>query len=188
MEVRRSFMEIWKDVLGYEDSYQVSNKGNVRGKDRYKNAGRAGVRMYKGKPIKQNPDKDGYMTVSLSKNSKKTRKRVHRLVAEVFVEGKKEGYVVNHLDGDKSNNEYNNLEWCTRSENDLHAFRLGLRVPTDGGTSIPVKVKDSTTGEIINTYQSLTEASEDTGLAVGSIHYRIHKENKTNDKYIWELI
>lgn len=80
-----------------------------------------------GKEITQRLDADGYPTVSLG-YTKRIGKRVHRLVAELFVDGKTETRnEVNHIDGNKENNHYTNLEWVTRSEQISHAYRLGLK-------------------------------------------------------------
>lgn len=71
-------------------------------------------------------DQDGYRTVRLCSNGKFTYPRVHRLVASAFIPNPDNKLEVNHIDGDKSNNNVNNLEWCTKSENMRHAYKTGL--------------------------------------------------------------
>lgn len=107
-------METWKDIEGYEGYYQVSSFGNIKNiKTNY--------------VIKLNDiNSVGYYRVTLY-NPIKKRFFVHRLVAYHFCDGYKEDLIVNHKDGNKQNNNANNLEWVTRSENDLHAFNNGLR-------------------------------------------------------------
>lgn len=70
----------------------------------------------------------GYHTVTLYDNNRKAKiKSVHRLVAEVFLENKNKYPVINHIDGNKQNNNVNNLEWCTQSHNVKESYRLGLQ-------------------------------------------------------------
>ena len=103
--------EIWKPIKGYEQLYQVSNLGNISNYRKIM------------KPFENN---SGYLVIDLRCN--KTRKKclVHRLVAEAFVENSNNYPLVNHKDGNKHNNASSNLEWCTNSENILHARRTGL--------------------------------------------------------------
>ena len=120
--------EIWRDVVGYEGVYQVSNFGNVRSLDKnraYKNT----TRHIKGKILKS-CNCLGYKILTLSKDNIKTNYRVHRIVAEHFINNPDNKPYVNHIDGNKKNNHFSNLEWCTRSENSLHAYKIGLQNPT----------------------------------------------------------
>lgn len=179
-------IENWKDVKGYENSYEVSNLGKVRSKERTRKFGRA-TKTFEPKILKQSEDKDGYFKVNLSKDSKKKSFLVHRLVAEAFVKNIDDKPVVNHIDGDKKNNIHTNLEWCTRSENDLHAFKLGLRVPTDGGTSKKVIMVDSSTGKKLQTFKSMSEASRETGFSVERISYSANKKATSRGTIIWRF-
>lgn len=115
--------EEWVDIKGYEDSYQVSSHGRVRSKDRaHILRGRhpePHLRVRKGKLMKLSGEP--YLAVSISKDGKKDRFLVHRLVAENFIDNPEELPEVNHLDEDKKNNRPSNLEWTTRSGNALHS-------------------------------------------------------------------
>lgn len=113
----------WKPVVGYEDSYLVSNEGDV--KSLPKKTRKFTV------ILKQKTTKFGYKNVKLSKDGKCKDFFVHRLVAEAFCSNNKNKPFVNHIDGDKTNNNYINLEWCTASENVLHAFKTGLKTITE---------------------------------------------------------
>lgn len=111
--------EVWKDVKGYEGLYQVSSLGRVKSVRRYEY-----TRWYGGelKSIRQGR----YLRTSLCKNGKLKTHNIHRLVAEAFIPNPKNKPEVNHIDGNKENNNVNNLEWVTRKENAIHAYNMGL--------------------------------------------------------------
>ncbi len=109
--------EIWKDIAGYEGLYQVSNCGNVRSLDRMCERKKYGNYFIKGKTLKPGIDRRGYFFVVLSKHSKLANKKVHRLVAQAFIENKEGLPQINHKDENKQNNKSNNLEWCTNIYN-----------------------------------------------------------------------
>ena len=118
--------EIWKDIPEYEGLYQVSNLGNVKSLNRYvKTCGNA-TRFVEEKILTPTIDNTGYYVVSLWKNNLHTRPHIHRLVIEAFVPNLENKPQVNHIDGNKLNNCVDNLEWCTASENGIHAYKTGL--------------------------------------------------------------
>ena len=106
--------EIWKDIKGYEGLYQISNLGRV------KNTKRNIIR-------KPTLCKNGYLYVDLWKENKRSKKTIHRLVAEHFLENNNNYTDINHIDGNKQNNILINLEFCNRSYNLKEAYRLKLR-------------------------------------------------------------
>jgi hypothetical protein len=109
--------EQFKDIKGYEGSYQVSNYGKIK----------SFKRNPAGDILKLKKNRLGYMEVSLNDSGKARTFLVHRLVASAFIdkiEGKPD---VNHIDGDKSNNNVENLEWCTKSENSRHAYNNNIK-------------------------------------------------------------
>ena len=104
-------MEKWINVTGFE-RYQVSDLGNVRGS--------RGM-------MKPRVNGRGYVMIGLRKNGEPQKMfLLHRLVAEHFIPNPYGYKYVNHIDGDKTNNDCNNLEWCTQSQNQLHAYEKGL--------------------------------------------------------------
>lgn len=118
-------IENWKDIPGYEGYYQVSDLGNVRSLNRQVLRCSKKINIA-GRPLNLTFDKDGYLYCRLCKDSKPRAYKVHRLVAQAFIPNAQNKPQVNHLDGDKTNNHVENLEWCTISENQIHAFRTGL--------------------------------------------------------------
>lgn len=113
--------EIWKNVEDYDGSYQVSDMGRVASK-----------KLSDKIILKSSLDSDGYKQVVLSKNNIQKTIKVHRLVALAFIDNPDNLPQINHLDGDKSNNKTDNLEWISISDNISHAFRTGLKVSLKG--------------------------------------------------------
>lgn len=116
-----SLIEVWKDIVGYEDQYQVSSFGNVRSKDRTRIARGGCTAPIRGRMRKCKISKAGYMVTNLCKDAIKTHPSVHRLVALAFIPNPTDKPTVNHKDGNKLNNNVTNLEWSTHSEQMQHA-------------------------------------------------------------------
>ena|SRR5699024_185881 len=119
--------ENWKDVVGYEGIYEVSDYGRIRThKDKTTYTNKHGIRRWKQRYLKNKTPNGRDVRVSLWKNGKHKDFLVHRLVAFAFiplVEGKD---CINHKDGNPKNNCVENLEWCNHLENNRHAFETGL--------------------------------------------------------------
>lgn len=121
--------EQWKDIVGYESMYQISNLGRVKSLPRIINRVLNGRQSnYK---VNQNItigslDKNNYRTVGLYNRGISTAFKVHRLVAFHFVDGCQPGLQVNHKNGVKEDNNANNLEWVTPRENIRHAYKTQL--------------------------------------------------------------
>ena len=108
--------EIWRDIQGYEGYYQVSNRGRVKSLERIDNNNH----KVKEKILKMVSDKDGYLIINLYKNGKHKTCRIHRLVANAFLENPNNYPQINHLDENPKNNHVNNLNWCTAKQNNNH--------------------------------------------------------------------
>jgi len=186
--------EEWKQSR-MDAGYEVSNEGRVRSKDRMvaqKACGRAAgyERLLPGRLLKPFLSKTtGYLQVSLSG---KARHYVHRLVAFEFCGGFEDGRVVNHKNGDRTDNRAANLEWVTQQENNLHAFRELGRRPTSLGvfggdhpTAKPVVGTNLKTGEQ-RVYRSGTDAEAD-GFSKHSISSCCTGRQKTHKGYSWKF-
>lgn len=152
-------IEIWKDIPGYEGLYQISNYGNVRSMNYNKKVGNI-------KELKPNTTRDGYLEVHISKDSKRRYFLIHRLVAQAFIDNPDNKPQVNHIDGDKSNNNVSNLEWVTNGENQRHAYDNGLKSARGAYEANRKPVRCVTTGKEFN---SIKEAA---------LYYNIKSDSK----------
>jgi hypothetical protein len=115
--------EIWKDVLGREGEYQVSNFGRVKSLERRSAHKKIHNRIIKEKILK--PYLGIYYSVYFAKKEGVSKgKLVHRLIAIAFIPNPKNKYAVNHINGVKTDNRIENLEWCTKGENERHAYKV----------------------------------------------------------------
>lgn len=118
--------EIWKDIPEYEGMYQISNFGRVKSLGRPYTNRLGHTRTLKERYMTLVPNTSGYLEFACCNNNVYKRFRVHRLVAMTFIPNPENKPQVNHIDGDKTNNRVDNLEWNTASENIQHAFDTGL--------------------------------------------------------------
>ena len=184
--------EVWKDINNYEGYYQISNLGNVRSLDRYVVCKNGKTQFKKGVmfSICYNKRVNVY-EVHLNKDGKRKCLKVHRLVAEAFIPNNDpiNKTTVNHIDGDRSNNRVDNLEWASYSENEKHSYDE-LNRPIN----IPKKAKRETIAinKINNTkttYESIEAASRNTGVSGTQIRRIAAGEcNNKNYHFIIECV
>lgn len=114
-------MEMWRPIVGTKGFIEVSNEGRVRS-------------LLRGSPkvLKTQKDNNGYRRVRVTLERKKMSFKVHREVARAFIANPNELPQVNHIDGNKENNNVTNLEWCTNRDNVIYAFQLRQGGKTEG--------------------------------------------------------
>lgn len=172
----------WKDIAGYESLYQVSELGDV-------------FSFKTGRILK--PRLTGkyrnYHTVVLYTNGMNKNFTVHRLVASAFIPNIENKPQVNHIDGNPTNNNVSNLEWATNSENQKHAFKLGLQKPTMHRLGVKGSENPNSKevhqfsfkGEFLKTYSSVTEASQDNNVNTSGIILTCQNKREHAGGYKW---
>lgn len=183
--------EIWKDIPGWEGIYQVSNFGGIKS-----------FKVNKKGCVMKHTNKTGwYLTFNLKLKGRVTvTKRIHRLVAELFIPNPYKYNMVNHKDMNKQNNCVENLEWVTCSQNVKHAVKNKPNMVAAMNhynrfiRPYPI-IQRSLSGEYINTYPNCTEASLATGVCSRNICQVAYKEEyrhgltrKQAGGYRWELV
>lgn len=174
-------LEIWKDIPEYIGYYQISNLGRIRSLDRIINNSSIrnnGKLFIKGKILKAS-NVCGYLRLVLSKNNKSKGFYVHRLVAISFINNKHNKKEVNHIDGNKKNNNYLNLEWCTSLENTIHAEKNNLRKILNLKRSDVSNIKSKHNRGI-----SAHKLSDQFGVSTSTIYNILHSRNRKSP--IWQ--
>lgn len=181
-------MEIWKDVVGYEGLYQVSNVGAIRSLDRKKtrNKGKQKVSWKMKTPILRR--KDGYLQINLWKDGEVKTEKVHRIVARAFLGCGEEGQQINHKDWDRTNNRAENLEWCDAKYNAQHKSPEAMSKA--GGwcgkdRRRPIRQK-TICGEFVAVYESAADARRVTGFDSSHIIAVARGKKKSYKGYVWE--
>lgn len=183
--------ETWKSIEGYEGKYEISNLGRVKSLIDKNGKKREQI-------LKPRISKNGYLYLNLWKDSVGKAKKIHRLVADAFCVKPKDAQCVNHINGVKTDNRADNLEWCRFSYNIKEAYRMNLIQPTTGErngmygvhgkdhpSSKPVKQYDLN-HNFIKRYDSCVEAGKELNLNHGSIQRCARGDRKTAYGYIWE--
>lgn len=165
-------MEIWKDVVGYEGVYSVSNHGRIR-------RDKPAERTTPGYIIKNSTNTHGYVQACLSKDDISRTHTVHKLVAEAFIHPRIGNMTINHKDGNKRNNSVNNLEYLSVKDNIHHNMPSGNYLV--GEKHYRAKMKESQVLEIRRKYQgtrkSLVELSNEYGVSTHSISAIVYRIN-----------
>ena len=195
--------EIWKDVVGYEGLYQVSNLGRVKSCARYINRHSKYVihKKYVKEKILSCCYVAGYPCVPLSKERKRHLARVHRLVAIAFIANPENKEQVNHKDGNRANSNVNNLEWVTNTENQRHSWKyLNRQNPHKGKkfseetknkmrlhwkTNLSVRAKKVYCVELNKYFNSINDACRELKIA-RHIHQCCEGKRHTCGGYHWK--
>lgn len=179
--------EIWKDIKGYEGLYQVSNLGEIKSLCRKK-----GFLIGKEKILKPTKNNKGYLYVTLRKSMQSKKMLVHQIVALTFINNPNKCKILNHKDGNPSNNCVDNLEWCTQKYNVNHCYKiLGYK-----GSNYKKYGKNSNNHKSINQYNKerdfirtwdcIKDASEELNISCSSISNCLNKKSKTAGGFIWK--
>lgn len=161
-----------KEIVGFEN-YLISKDGKIFNKRNLN------------KCLCSWKDNVGYMQVVLRKNNKKCYKRVHRLVAKAFIPNPNNLPMVNHKDGNKTNNNVDNLEWCTNSQNTQDAYDKGYYKST---YKVPVKAIHKETGEV-HIFRSIRKLAEELKLNRKTVSNILNGQKTTNNyDYYFEYI
>lgn len=175
----------WKAIQGYEGYYEVSDAGLVRSVDRVSIDKNGMARRFRGKDMKltrtKGKDGNGYMVVNLRRDGASNVALVHILVATAFIPNPHNYPMVNHMNGDKTDNDIGNLEWTTYSYNNIHALRNNLRKPR----GIPV-IQMTEDGDIIEVYDSAIEAERITGISARAILQCLSMRVFSAGGFAWE--
>lgn len=184
--------EEWRDIVGWEGFYKVSNLGRVKSEPRVVEFRDGRKRFYRGKLIRDKRVGTGYRCVSLFRNCFNEDMYVHRLVATVFLDNPNNLCDINHVDGCKANNVVENLEWCSRSENIKHAYDIGLRKThidkaVESRSKAVLQFKED--GTFVAEYPSATDAAKINSCAQSAISHYCRGGNKHKKVYkgfIWK--
>ena len=192
--------EIWKDVDGFIGYYQISSFGRIRSVDRYITDIDGKERFYKGKILNQSANSSNYKKVRFCKDNEGKNLYTHRLVAEHFILNPENKPEVNHIDGNKWNNHYLNLEWVTDQENTQHAHDNNLadisgfnkhQVSQTGRQFTMSEIE-----EIRNEYNNgltIKELTEKHNINYNSttcniVHNKTYNNIKLSNKDMWKII
>lgn len=141
-------IEEWRDIEGYEGVYQVSNFGDIKSLARNIYNYFSGTRAVPDRLLKSCVQKNGYRIVSLYPSVKSKTFCIHRLVAQAFIPNPENKPEVNHINGIKTDNRVENLEWATSSENRQHAHDTGLKISQKGSECSKAKLNEAQVLEI----------------------------------------
>ena len=173
--------EIWKDIKGFEGRYQVSNLGRVRSLDHVTIMRRKGYKdcsvLYRGNMLKPSLHL-GYYRISMTKNGHKRPYLVHRLVAEAFIPNPNNLPMINHKDEVRSNNVVDNLEWCDALYNNNYGTRNERLFESVCRPRMRAVLQYDKEGNLIQRFESISEASRLTGIDVQRIHSACHNRER----------
>jgi hypothetical protein len=188
-------MENWKDIQGFEGLYQISDMGRVKSIERAVTCGK-GRRVVKERIKRPGMQNKGYVVYNLFKNSKCCPRLLHALIAKHFIDNPNNYPEVNHLNGIKTDNRIENLEWVTYSMNIKHAYDTGLRkrrspsagkLGADNHLSKPIAQYDLS-GNLIKEWPCSKEVWRATGLNHHCIRRCANGTVKTAYGFTWKFI
>jgi hypothetical protein len=172
--------EKWKPITNFENLYEISNFGRVKSLERITYASNGKIYKFKEKILNPKPNNKGYLHVQLILNKKRYYNSVHKLVANAFILNPYNKPQINHIDGNKINNHFLNLEWVTSSENTKHAYILNLN-KGNGKTIIQIFKNKK-----IEEFKSIRDASMKTKICYTCIRKCCNGIRKSAGGYNWK--
>lgn len=172
-------------IPGIDSAYSISKKGCVKAEEKTWNTGRNGntIRIKPACILKPFLKPNGYFHVQILVNGQQRQYAIHTLLAKTFISNPQGKKCVNHIDGDKLNNDISNLEWATYKENNDHALRTGIRINPSGSknaASVPVEVYKN--GILIGSYCTIKEAAANNGISYNKL-YDILRGRSANQEF-----
>jgi hypothetical protein len=177
-------MEVWKDIIGVEGCYQISNLGRVKSLERYTENGRHVLERI----LKTRVNKQGYEYVSIQKNNKRVSIKIHRTVAQAFILNPSNFLEVNHKDENKLNNCVDNLEWCDRRYNANYGTAMARAAKTRADNHILEINQYTLDGKFIKRWRSPIdiERASNKKMRATNIIACCRGKYKTSYGYIWK--
>lgn len=180
--------EIWKTIDGYEGYYEISSLGRLRSCDRTIEQGRNILRL-KGRLMKPHIcSTTGYYMTMLSKSGISKRFPLHRLIAKAFVPNPENKPLVDHINGNRTDNRIRNLRWCTNKENLTFPIASENRILCKQNVSKKVAQLDKTTLKAINVFRSVGEVKRQLGFAKQNIILCCNGVKPSSYGYKWKYI
>ena len=185
---KTTMAEIWKDIEGYEEIYQVSDLGRIKSLSITIKNGMGNQFISKTIILNGKINQYGYIDIGLYKLGVVKFYKAHRIVALAFIPNPENKPTVNHKWGDKLDNRSVALEWATYAENTQHSFKvLGRRAPQGKhSTSSKPVLQLSKEGEILNEYVGMSDAERKTGIIMTGISKACMGKQKTCGGYLWK--
>lgn len=180
MEQRKFDIGQCKPIEGYNNKYIASKSGDIISLYREIKGHR-----FENVIFLKTFMRNGYKHVSLSINSKVSKFKVHRIIAFLFVPNPENKPCVNHINGNKLDNRAENLEWCTKKENNIHALKNGLRIPARHTNASPITIyRNGIEGK---TYVSIKEMCRNEKISSVTVWRNINKKNKNRNDITFKI-